>query len=189
MEVQPSHQAKNKLRVVLQLRENVEQYTGPSTAHVTFGPRPRRPGRGAGEGAGHEAEAGRGWPGLLRGRWRRDDRESLVCYALYAGVFVADMSLLALAFPAALYLYALLVNPPSPRFWQARALSMLPCLVDFISFIFYMFILKSQRWRPGVHCRSPAALCLWTWTVVTWQDAPVGTQRTSRRGARVLLCG
>jgi len=107
---------------VRQLRENVEQYTGPSTAHVTFGRRPRRPDRGAGADAGREAEAGRGWPGLLRGRWRRDDRESLVCYALYAGVFVADMSLLALAFPAALYLYALLVNPPSPRFWQARAL-------------------------------------------------------------------
>jgi len=103
---------------VRQLRENVEQYTGPSTAHVTFGPRPRRPDRGAGADAGREAEAGRGWPGLLRGRWRRDDRESLVCYALYAGVFVADMSLLALAFPAALYLYALLVNPPARQFWQ-----------------------------------------------------------------------
>ena len=154
-----------------QLREKVEQYTGPSTAHVTFGRRPRRPDRGAGADAGREAEAGRGWPGLLRGRWRRDDRESLVCYALYAGVFVADMSLLALAFPAALYLYALLVNPPSPRFWQARALlyitfSILPSLyylvtlfitLYFITLYFNIYVEKSTL-APGSPPRTRCAV-------------------------------
>jgi len=140
----------------LQLRENVEQYTGPSTAHVTFGPRPRRPKRGAGEDAGCEAEAGRGWPGLLRGRWRRDDRESLVCDALYAGVFVADMSLLALAFPAALYLYALLVNPPSPRFWQARALPLFTLFsgLPFLSFLYTSMLAPA---RP-LSCTRSAVL-------------------------------
>ena len=134
----------------------MEQYTGPSTADVTFGPRPCRyrgpntpsheydtPGGPSGPGGSPsrprrhqdpgqdpdpdkdddgEGPSGPGgslsWLALLRARWRRDDKESLVCYFLFVALFVADMSLLALAFPAALYLYALLVNPPARQFWQ-----------------------------------------------------------------------
>ena len=107
----------------------MEQYTGPSTADVTFGPQqrmlsPDSGDDGDGEGSGSDA----GWLGLLRGCLRRrDDKESLACYVLYAVVFVADMSILALVFPAALFLYALLVNPPARRFWQVRANAVRTC--------------------------------------------------------------
>ena len=101
----------------------MEQYTGPSTADVTFGPQPRTLSPDSDDDAdGEGSGSGAGWLGLLRGCLRRrDDKESLACYLLYAMVFVADMSILALVFPAALYLYALLVNPPARRFWQVRA--------------------------------------------------------------------
>lgn len=70
---------------IVQLRENVEQYTGPSTADVTFGPRARPAKRPApdpddeddGEGPGGGG-TGAAWLSLLRARWRRDDKESLV---------------------------------------------------------------------------------------------------------------
>lgn len=106
-----------------QLRGNVEQYTGPSAADVTFGPQPRTLSPDSDDdGDGEDAGSGASWLGLLRGCLRRrDDKESLACYLLYTVVFVADMSAIALVFPAALYLYALLVNPPARRFWQVRA--------------------------------------------------------------------
>ena len=105
----------------------MEQYTGPSTADVTFGPQPRTLSPGSDEDGDDEGSGGgAGWLGLLRGCLRRrDDRESVACYLLYAVLFVADMSVLALVFPAALYLYALLVNPPARRFWQVR-MTLLP---------------------------------------------------------------
>ena len=101
----------------------MEQYTGPSTADVTFGPQPRTLNPDSDdEDDGEDFGSGAGWLRLLRGCLRRrDDKESLACYLLYAVVFVADMSVLALIFPAALYLYALLVNPPARRFWQVHA--------------------------------------------------------------------
>ena len=87
--------------LLLQLRENAEQYSGK---------RPRS-----------AANGGLDWRAWLRVPcWRRDDSESVVCYALFAALFVADFSLLSLAFPVALFCYALLAQPPSRRFWQAR---------------------------------------------------------------------
>lgn len=60
------------------------------------------------------------WGVLLRIRWRRDDKESIVCYVLFMALFVADFSALALVFPVVLYCYALLAQPPARPFWQAR---------------------------------------------------------------------
>ena len=86
----------------MQLRENAEQYSG-------LKPRAEANGRGGGLGD---------WRAWARLNWRRDDRESDACYALFLAVFVADFSLAALAFPLALLGYALLAQPPSRRFWQ-----------------------------------------------------------------------
>lgn len=90
----------------LQLRENAEQYSG------------EKPG---GARSGGKA-GGQNWRGWLRAaRLGQDDAESALCYALFMGLFVADFSALAAAFPAALLCYALLARPPHRRFWQARA--------------------------------------------------------------------
>ena len=86
----------------MQLRENAEQYSG------------LKPRSEANQGGGLK------WRSCLGSlNWRRDDHESVVCYALYFAVFVADFSLLSLAFPLSLLCYALLAQPPSRRFWQA----------------------------------------------------------------------
>ncbi len=55
-------------------------------------------------------------------RLRRDDRESYACYALFGALFVADFSLLAAAFSAGLFCYALLAQRPARLYWQARIL-------------------------------------------------------------------
>ncbi len=86
----------------MQLRENAEQYSG-------------RPQSGNGS-----AWRGFDWRALLRIRWRRDDKESIICYFLFMALFVADFSALALVFPVVLYCYALLAQPPARPFWQAR---------------------------------------------------------------------
>ena len=90
-----------KICLCMQLRENAEQYSG------------LKPRSEANKGGGLNW---RGWLGSLN--WRRDDHESVVCYALFFAVFVADFSLLSLAFPLSLLCYALLAQPPSRRFWQ-----------------------------------------------------------------------
>ncbi|CAL8464921.1 g4456 [Coccomyxa elongata] len=82
------------------LRENAEQYSG-------------RPLSGNGS-----ARRGFDWRALLRIRWRRDDKESIICYFLFMALFVADFSALALVFPVVLYCYALLAQPPARPFWQ-----------------------------------------------------------------------
>ena len=87
-------------RMVLQLHANALQYVGDPGA-----PRP--------------AWKGLNWRKLLSPTWRQDDKESIFCYALCVAVFVADYSVLALAFPVALYVYALLAQTPATRFWQA----------------------------------------------------------------------
>lgn len=81
-----------------QLRENAEQYSG-------------RPQSGG-------SRKGFDWRALLRIRWRRDDKESIVCYFLFMALFVSDFSGLALVFPVVLYCYALLAQPPARTFWQ-----------------------------------------------------------------------
>lgn len=81
-----------------QLRENAEQYSG-------------RPQSGG-------SRKGFDWRALLRTRWRRDDKESIICYFLFMALFVSDFSGLALVFPVVLYCYALLAQPPARTFWQ-----------------------------------------------------------------------
>jgi hypothetical protein len=81
-----------------QLRENAEQYSG-------------RPQSGG-------SRKGFDWRALLRIRWRRDDKESIICYFLFMALFVSDFSGLALVFPVVLYCYALLAQPPARTFWQ-----------------------------------------------------------------------
>jgi hypothetical protein len=58
------------------------------------------------------------WRSLLRIRWRRDDKESIICYFLFMALFVADFSALSLVFPVVLYCYALLAQTPARHFWQ-----------------------------------------------------------------------
>lgn len=90
----------------LQLMDNAQQYSGRSE---------------------HEKpKKGFDWRSFLRIRWRRDDKESIICYFLFMALFVADFSILALVFPAALYCYALLAQTPVRHFWQVCT-SAIPC--------------------------------------------------------------
>lgn len=61
-------------------------------------------------------------------RWRRDDKESIVCYFLFMALYVSDFSGLALVFPVVLYCYALLAQPPARSFWQASHCPLSACL-------------------------------------------------------------
>ena len=135
-----------------QLRGNVEQYTGPSTAGVTFGPQPRTLSPDSDDDGDDEGSGGgAGWLGLLRACLRRrNDKESLACYLLYAVLFVADMSVLALVFPAALYLYALLVNPPARRFWQVCTNALRTLSLCFILQVLAGLALHSISARTGI---------------------------------------
>lgn len=78
-------------------------------------------------GAPRAARKGLSWRALLRLKWRHDDKESALCYVLFMALFVADFSVLAMAFPVVLYIYALLAQTPATRFWQARTLSRPSC--------------------------------------------------------------
>ena len=82
------------------MRGNALQYVGDPDA-----PRPAR--------------RGLNWRGLLSLKWRKDDKESVLCYMLFMALFVADFSFLAMVFPIVLYTYALLAQTPATRFWQA----------------------------------------------------------------------
>ena len=84
----------------MQLHANALQYVGDPEAPRT-------------------AWKGLKWRELLRPMWRQDDKESIFCYVLFMAVFVADYSVLAMVFPAVLYIYALLAQTPATRFWQA----------------------------------------------------------------------
>lgn len=70
-------------------------------------------------GAPRPARRGLNWRGLLSLKWRKDDKESVLCYMLFMALFVADFSFLAMVFPIVLYAYALLAQTPATRFWQA----------------------------------------------------------------------
>ena len=86
--------------MVLQLHANALQYVGdPEAPRVAW--------------------KGLNWRELLSPMWRQDDKESIFCYVLFMAVFVADYSVLAMVFPAVLYVYALLAQTPATRFWQA----------------------------------------------------------------------
>ena len=61
-----------------------------------------------------------GWLSDMVHRLRRDDKESYICYVLFIAAFVADFSVLALAFPLVLFCYGLLANPPPRKFWQVH---------------------------------------------------------------------
>ena len=88
------------VKCTMQLRGNALQYVGDPDA-----PRPAR--------------RGLNWRGLLSLKWRKDDKESVLCYVLFMALFVADFSFLAMVFPIVLYAYALLAQTPATRFWQA----------------------------------------------------------------------
>ena len=88
------------INCTMQLRGNALQYVGDPDA-----PRPAR--------------RGLNWRGLLSLKWRKGNRESVLCYVLFMALFVADFSFLAMVFPIVLYAYALLAQTPATRFWQA----------------------------------------------------------------------
>ena len=95
-----------------QLRGNALQYVGDPDA-----PRPAR--------------RGLNWRGLLSLKWRKDDKESVLCYVLFMALFVADFSFLAMVFPIVLYAYALLAQTPATRFWQASPTQFTPVGLPF----------------------------------------------------------
>lgn len=71
----------------------------------------------------------RTWLSQLAAALRGSERQANVVYALFFTVFVADYSLLALAYPLSLLGYALLSQKPRRQYWQASLL-LLPVAVQ-----------------------------------------------------------
>ncbi len=124
----------------MQLREEADQFVGAKD-EKGFLAAPQRPKPS--------------WGRALLSRWRRDDKESYVCYALFVAYFIFDFSIAALGFQLALFLYALLVPLPSRHFWQVGESS------SFDQFYVISFALlvplpfrHSGRWG-GCHCFNP----------------------------------
>jgi hypothetical protein len=65
----------------------------------------------------------RTWLSQLGAALRGSERQAHVVYALFFAVFVADYSLLALAYPLSLLAYALLSQRPRRQYWQVQHLS------------------------------------------------------------------
>lgn len=59
----------------------------------------------------------RSWLSQLGAALRGDDRQAFVVYLLFFAVFVADFSLLTLAYPLSLLGYALLSQKPKRHYW------------------------------------------------------------------------
>lgn len=51
-------------------------------------------------------------------RIKRADQESYVAYILYCVAFCVDGSVLTMAYPLSLFLYALLSTAPTAAYWQ-----------------------------------------------------------------------
>jgi hypothetical protein len=80
----------------------------------------------------------RTWLSQLASALRGSGRQANVVYALFFAVFVADYSLLALAYPVSLLGYALLSQKPRRQYWQVsyrrRCTAATPALL--VGFVF-----------------------------------------------------